>query len=261
LSKLWSLLAVGIAIFVACGNSDAPSQVLESPANGPDAQIRGPETTADGVTAQAGAESAGETEGEAIATRGSSPAAPAVNEPRRETIVVDISLYVVVDDLESPSPAISSHRSEDDLREILDGMNEIWQQAGIRFDARFVGTLEVPAAILRRVVRGELQTFFTEIGDGFVVPQPSTINGFYVREVGGVNGINPSRSRTYFVVDQPSVHDRRVSSHEIGHVFGLHHVLSDSDRLLFSGTNGMTLTEDEATVGRYVAQGILDGAR
>ena len=124
-----------------------------------------------------------------------------------------------------------------------------------------MGTVDVPAAVLRRIVQGEFRTFFAEIGNSFVVPQPSTINGFYAREVGGANGINPFWSRTFFVIDQPSVHDRRVSSHEIGHIFGLPHVRTDSNRLLFSGTNGMTLTEDEATAARSVVQGILAGAR
>ncbi len=247
LNKLWYLLAVTIAIFAACG------------------------TSAD--TSQSRAESVGAIEGEATASRGSPPAVspeptvspePAVSpekEARRETIIADISLYLVVDNLESPNPAISSHRCEGNLREILDVINEIWRQAGIRFDAKFVGTVEVPVAVLQGVARGELQTFFAELGNSFVVPQPSTINGFYIRDVGGANGINPFRSRAFFVIDEPSVHDCRVSSHEIGHIFGLHHVRTDSNRLLFSGTNGMTLTENEATVARYVAQGILAGVR
>ncbi len=241
LNKLWSLLAIGIAIFAACGTSTGSSQVLASPTIAPDAQIRRSEAT--------------------TASGGSSAAASPEKEAQRETIVVDISLYLVVDNLESPNPAISSHRSEGNLREILDGINEIWSQADIRFDAKFVGTVEVPAAILRRMVQGEFQMFFAEIGHSFVVPQPSTINGFYVRDVGGANGINPFSSRTFFVIDQPSVHDRRVSSHEIGHIFGLHHVRTNRNRLLFSGTNGMALTEDEATVARYVARGILAGVR
>jgi hypothetical protein len=63
------------------------------------------------------------------------------------------------------------------------------------------------------------------------------------------------------VIDEPSVFDRRVSSHEVGHMLGLHHVLDDPGRLLYSGTNGMSLTEDEATVARYFARGINRGVR
>ena len=239
---------MSIAIFAACGTRADPSQVPVSRAITPDAT-------------RSRAESVGGIGDEAIASRRSSPAVSAEKEAPRETIVLDISLYLVVDDFESPNPAISTHRTEGDLREILDGINDIWRQAGTRFDAKFVGAVEVPAAVLKDVMRGEFQTFFAEIGNSFVVPQPSTINGFYVRDIGGANGINPFRSSTFFVIDQPSVHDRRVSSHEIGHILGLHHVRADSNRLLFSGTNGMTLAEDEVTVARNVAQSILPGVR
>ena len=111
------------------------------------------------------------------------------------------------------------------------------------------------------MLAGDLEPFFREIGHGISLSQAATINGFYVRRVGGPNGINPFRSSAFFVIDEPSVFDRRVSSHEVGHILGLHHVLADPGRLLFSGTNGMILTENEATVARYFAQGIIDGVR
>ena len=180
---------------------------------------------------------------------------------QRDLLVVDISMYLLVDNVENPDLSISSSRSEDDLRSILDGMNEIWSQADIRLEPAFVGTLEVPEDVLASMARGDLRTFFAESRRSFDVPELSTINGFYAREIGGPNGINPFSSRTFFVIDEPSVHDRRVSSHEVGHILGLHHVLGDSGRLLFSGTNGMELTEEEATVARYILKGIMDGVR
>jgi predicted Zn-dependent protease len=61
--------------------------------------------------------------------------------------------------------------------------------------------------------------------------------------------------------DLTGVHHERVTSHEIGHILGLHHVLDNSDRLMYSGTNGMALSEEEITVARYAAQGLLDGLR
>ena len=62
-------------------------------------------------------------------------------------------------------------------------------------------------------------------------------------------------------MDTPSVYDERVTSHEIGHILGLHHVLDDAGRLLYSGTNGMSLTEEEQAVARYAAEGLLAGVR
>ena len=176
----------------------------------------------------------------------------------RPSIDIDISMYLLVNSADS---TISTRRTEDELREILSGMNEIWSQADIHLDLRNVSTVEVPRDVLGQAVRGDLRVFFQALGDGVQIPQPSTINAFYIRNVGGPNGINPFSSRAFFVIDEPSVHDRRVSSHEVGHILGLHPGLEDSGALMFSGTNGMKISAEEATVARYVAKGILNGIR
>jgi len=199
--------------------------------------------------------------GESIPTQESPTGVLMATEEPREIISLSISLFLLMDDKENPDPEISTHRTEADLREILEGMNEIWRQAGIRLELDTVESVEVPEAMLRGMQAGDLRPFFSAMGRGIALPEPSTINGFYLRRVGGPNGINRFRSRTFFVIDEPSVFDRRVSSHEVGHMLGLHHVLDDPGRLLFSGSNGMALTEDEATVARYFAQGINRGIR
>ncbi|MCH8281900.1 MAG: hypothetical protein IIC96_14610 [Chloroflexi bacterium] len=199
--------------------------------------------------------------GDPIPTLVPPTSAPVSIEVPREVISLSISLYLLVDDKEEPDPEISTHRTEEDLREILEGMNDIWSQADIRLELQIIESVEVPKDILQGMLARNLGPFFREIGDGIALPQTSAINGFYIRSIGGSNGINPFRSPTFFVIDEPTVFDRRVSSHELGHILGLHHVLNDPGRLLFSGTNGMTLTEDEATVARYFAQGIIQGTR
>ena len=188
---------------------------------------------------------------------GDSPA----GEEQRETINISISLYLLVDDKEDPDPALSSRRTEGELLAILDGMNEIWSQAGIRLELESIGTLEVPEAVLRAVSAGNLRAFFDELGGSIDSPQSAAINGFYTRRLGRANGISVLGSRSFFVIDEPSVFDRRVSSHEVGHILGLHHVLSDRGRLLYSGTNGMRLTEDEAAVARNGAQQLIEAVR
>lgn len=173
-------------------------------------------------------------------------------------IVLNISLFVLVDDIDNPNPANSSRRSEDDLLEILDGINEIWSQANIKFELDTIDTLEVPADVLNSLSTFLLDPFFEQLGHTFEVPGSAHINGFYTQSLGGPNGVKPFDRAAFFVIDYPSVHDRRVSSHEIGHFLGLGHTGEDSGRLMFSGTNGMLLTEEETVVARRVAQSYLN---
>ena len=198
---------------------------------------------------------------DSVPTQVSPTGPPAAIDLPKEVISLSISLFLLVDDKAEPDPEISTDRTEEVLRRILGGMNDIWSQAGIRLELQTVESVEVPEAILQGMLVGNLEPFFREIGNRIALPQSSTINGFYLRSLGGPNGINPFSSRTFFVIDEPSVFDRRVSSHEVGHILGLLHVLDDPGRLLFPGANGMTLTENEATVARYFARGIIQGLR
>ena len=69
-------------------------------------------------------------------------------EASAEEITVGISMYVLVDDLENPDPAISSRRSEEELTVILAGMNEIWGQANIRLELDTLDTIAVDPDVL-----------------------------------------------------------------------------------------------------------------
>ncbi len=82
-------------------------------------------------------------------------------EASTEEILVEISMYVLVDDLADPDTEISSRRSEEELTVILDGMNEIWGQANIRLELETLDTIEVDPAVLARVARGNIRAFST----------------------------------------------------------------------------------------------------
>ena len=178
-----------------------------------------------------------------------------------ETIAVGISFYLLVDDAASPDPELSSRRTQEELVAILEGMNQIWRQADIYLQLKTISTVEVPKDVLKALLAGNLRPFFNQLGRNIEVPGAAAINGFYVRGLGESNGITVPSTRAYFVMDTPSVFDRRVSSHEVGHILGLEHTLIDRSRLLYPGTNGMTLTQAEVGLAREKAEGLTGGGQ
>lgn len=179
-----------------------------------------------------------------------------------DRVEVPITLYVVTDADRGADSRLSSTRTVGDVAAIADLVDAIWRERGVALDVQGVHEIDVPADVLLALAQGDTDAFLGAAVDGrFAVPDPSVINGFYVREVGGVNGVAPTGTRTFFVVDEPTVHDERVTGHEIGHIFGLHHATEDPDRLMYSGTNGMDITDLEGAAAVYGARGMLDGLR
>jgi hypothetical protein len=187
------------------------------------------------------------------------PTGPASAEElqQRAPIILSISVYIV----DESSGELSSGRSAGELETIFDRANEIWAPAGITLEVQTIQRIILPSEVVQAISEGDFSPFFDGAGRDFAIPEPSVINAFYGREIGGPNGIVPFGSRLFFVADEPSVHHERVTSHEIGHILGLHHTLEDEGRLMFPGTNGMNLTEEEIVVARYVVQGMLDRVR
>jgi len=177
-------------------------------------------------------------------------------------IQISMSLYVVDDAGSGQESSLSSQRTLAEIEDIAAAIQAIWEQAGITLVVNTVMRIEAPTDALIALDQGETASFLNAAFAGVIaIPGAAMINGFYVRTLGTVNGVAPLGTRAFFVTDQPSVHDERVSSHEIGHILGLHHTTDDSGRLMFSGTNGMAFSEAEIGTARYTAQGIVDGDR
>lgn len=179
-----------------------------------------------------------------------------------DPVQISMSLYVVDNADGGAGAPLSSQRSHPDIDVIAERIQSIWGQAGIELVIETVTRIEASEDVLVDLGNGDTASFRAAARTGAIaIPDPATINGFYVSRIGAANGMTPFGTRLFFVADDPSVPDERVSSHEIGHILGLHHVLDDPGRLMFSGTDGTTLTEAEIAVARYAAAGILDGVR
>ncbi len=179
-----------------------------------------------------------------------------------EPVELTLSLYIVDETGGEADPPLSSRRTVTEVEQISERIQDIWRQAGIELDTVSITRIEASREALSDLTRGETARFLNGVyGGGISVPSPGFINGFYVRSLGTINGVAPFGSRVFFVTDEPSVHDERVSSHEIGHLLGLHHTAGNTGRLMYSGTNGMELVDEEIGTSRYAAQGIIDGVR
>jgi hypothetical protein len=188
--------------------------------------------------------------------------APSDIPPTIEPIVLSLSLYIVDEAANSSPSRLSSQRDVAEVQQIAERIEAIWGQANVDLAVTTITRVEASTEVLSELSRGETGGFLADLFDGSIpVPGAGAINGFYVRSLGSINGIAPFGSRVFLVTDEPTVHDERVSSHEIGHILGLHHTTDDSDRLMFSGTNGMELTDDEIQAARYAARGVADGLR
>jgi hypothetical protein len=169
-----------------------------------------------------------------------------------EDTALELPLRVfIIDDADG---ARSSSRTE--IERIFDRVREIWAPAGIGFDLIAVERLEVESAALDALARGDLGGFAASVPEA-VEASTTSLVGFYASDIGVPNGVTPTGTTAFFVTDDPSVHDERVSSHEIGHILGLQHV-APLDRLMASGVNGMQLVDDEIATARSTAETILD---
>ncbi len=200
----------------------------------------------------------------ATTAAGEAPSAEApAADGERDTLVIPLTLYRLIDaDAGADGTGLGTARTTVGVETIGDRMNTIWEQADIVFDPLLVRDIEVPADLLAPIVaQGNIDPLTDALRTSIEVPDPGVINGFYLSEAFGVNGFAPTGTRIFFVVDEPTVPDERVSSHEVGHLFGLHHVPNNPTQLMFSGTDGQGLSDEEQAVARYVVKGILDGQR
>ncbi len=154
--------------------------------------------------------------------------------------------------------AIQTTLLETDITRILEKVNGVWAQAGLHFYVESIVREEANhQESYRLAARGEDHSQLPELRP----PGSKATNMFhiyYLKEM-GVNGIFFPDGM--FVKDTASLRTvadgldeplPRVTSHELGHAFGLSH-RQDTTNLMASGTTGAWLNEEEITQARAAA--------
>ena len=167
--------------------------------------------------------------------------------------------------LQSDFSPLNTTLTEDDVRTIITGVNDIWQQAGVTWEIEsIVSDNALNAAVYESVLLGDLPATGPRIAS--ILPQGSSSDSrwdvFYLLDLGGIAGgvyLAPITSVVVAELDPTGRRDlagsiARILAHELGHSLGLQHVPCTPDgNLMAPGCQ-----EGERTL---LTSGQIDAAR
>ena len=76
-----------------------------------------------------------------------------------------ISVYI----LDDRNGELSSTRTTEQLLEVFQKVNEIWLQAGIKFEIKYIGRIELSTDILKELTNGNYNPFLTGMDHEFQI--------------------------------------------------------------------------------------------
>jgi len=158
---------------------------------------------------------------------------------KQNIIFVPVEVYII----KYTDNKLSSARNKENINSLFSNVNKIWNQANISANITKIEFLTVSDNTIYSST-GRLYSYVTQT-DNY---DKNKINAYFAKTLHGSNGI-ALPGNVIMIADRTTVFDYRATSHEIGHVLGLKHVVP-INRLMARGVNGFGLTDDEIEIAQ-----------
>jgi len=141
--------------------------------------------------------------------------------------IIPVKAHLIVDD----SNQYSSIRSSENIIELFEDVNRIWDRGDIFFQLEEIVVTRVSWYAIPQAINGD----YVELRDHENFDNEK-INLFLVQSLNNLNGLAIYRINSALVADFTTVNDFRTTAHEFGHLLELKHV-EPSTSLMARGKN------------------------